>query len=105
MEYTTLGRTGLDVSRLCLGAMTFGRESSEELSNQMLNRFVEVGGNFIYTADTYGAGVSEEIVGRWVESKQRHDIVIATKVRFGTRSGPTYRSLGGTNIMHESSAT
>ncbi len=85
MEYTTLGRTGLDVSRLCLGAMTFGRESSEELSNQMLNRFVEVGGNFIDTADTYGAGVSEEIVGRWLKSKQRHDIVIATKVRFGTR--------------------
>jgi len=105
MEYITLGRTGLDVSRLCLGAMTFGRESSEELSNQMLNRFVEVGGNFIDTADTYGAGVSEEIVGRWLKSKQRHDIVIATKVRFGTRSGPNNRGLGRKHIMDEVEAS
>ena len=64
MQYRYLGRTGLKVSELCLGAMTFGRESTEEDSIQMLDCFVETGGNFIDTADVYSQGVSEEILGR-----------------------------------------
>jgi aryl-alcohol dehydrogenase-like predicted oxidoreductase len=99
MDIIHMGRTGLQVSNLCLGAMTFGRESSEELSCQMLDRFVEAGGNFIDTADTYSAGVSEEILGRWLKGKQRHDLVIATKVRFGTQSGPNNRGLSRKHIL------
>src|SRR6516225_9489016 len=84
MEYRSLGRTGLKVSELCLGAMTFGRECSEELSRQILDRFVAADGNFIDTADVYSRGVSEEILGRWLKGKDRESLVIATKVRFGT---------------------
>lgn len=84
MEYRTLGRTGLKVSELCLGAMTFGREATEAESFRMLDRFVAAGGTFIDTADVYSRGLSEEILGRWLKGKDRDDFVIATKVRFGT---------------------
>jgi aryl-alcohol dehydrogenase-like predicted oxidoreductase len=83
MEYRFLGRTGLKVSELCLGAMTFGREADERTSHQMLDRFTDAGGMFIDTADVYGAGESERIVGRWLKSQSRDDLVIATKV-YGT---------------------
>ena len=73
MNYRNMGKTGLQVSELCLGAMTFGRESSEAVSVQMLNRFVEVGGNFIDTANAYSWGISEEILGRWLKGKQRDE--------------------------------
>lgn len=53
MNYRFLGKTGLRVSEFCLGAMTFGRETDEETSRQIMNRFVEAGGNFIDTADVY----------------------------------------------------
>jgi aryl-alcohol dehydrogenase-like predicted oxidoreductase len=84
MQMRSLGRTGLKVSELCLGAMTFGRETSETDSVAMLERFVSAGGNFIDTADVYSQGASEEIVGRWLKGKDREQIVLATKVRFGT---------------------
>jgi aryl-alcohol dehydrogenase-like predicted oxidoreductase len=84
MEYRHLGKTGLTVSELCLGAMTFGREASEKQSVALLDRFVEAGGSFIDTADVYSRGLSEEILGRWLKTKDRDDFVIATKVRFGT---------------------
>jgi aryl-alcohol dehydrogenase-like predicted oxidoreductase len=80
MNYRYMGKTGLKVSELCLGAMTFGRESSEEVSHRMLNRFVEASGTFIDTADVYGRGVSEEITGRWLKGQKRDDLIIATKV-------------------------
>jgi aryl-alcohol dehydrogenase-like predicted oxidoreductase len=92
MEYRQLGRTGLRVSELCLGAMTFGRESTEETSIQMLDRFVEAGGNFIDTADVYSEGLSEEILGRWLQGQDRDALVIATKVRF--RMGPGTNDIG-----------
>jgi aryl-alcohol dehydrogenase-like predicted oxidoreductase len=84
MDYRNLGKTGLKVSELCLGAMTFGRECDETLSYRMMDRFAEAGGNFIDTADVYSAGRSEEIVGAWLKGKDREDWVLATKVRFGT---------------------
>ena len=90
MDYRYLGKTGLKVSELCLGAMTFGREASEQESVQMLDRFVEAGGNFIDTADVYSRGASEEILGRWLAGKSRDDLVVATKVRWGT-DDPTAR--------------
>jgi aryl-alcohol dehydrogenase-like predicted oxidoreductase len=88
MEYRFMGRTGLMVSELCLGAMTFGRETSEKESYALLDRFSEVGGNFIDTANVYTGGTSEEIVGRWLQRQPREQFVIATKARFGMGDGP-----------------
>ena len=99
MQYRYLGRTGLQVSELCLGAMTFGRESSEELSFQILDCFVEQGGNFIDTANVYSQGKSEEILGRWLKGKQRDDLVIATKVRFSMGPGPNDLGLSRKHIL------
>ena len=77
MEYRSLGKTGLRVSELCLGAMTFGRETEEEISYRILDNFVEAGGNFIDTADVYTRGVSETILGRWLKKQERDDFIIA----------------------------
>lgn len=99
MHYRYLGRTGLKVSELCLGAMTFGRESSEEVSFQIMDRFADAGGNFIDTADVYTRGVSEKIVGRWLEGKPRNDFVIATKVRFPMGEGPNDLGLSRKHIL------
>src|SRR3712207_4836884 len=66
IEYRFLGRTGLRVSTLCLGTMTFGHKTSEADSHRLLDRFVDAGGTFIDTADVYTRGVSEEIAGRWL---------------------------------------
>jgi aryl-alcohol dehydrogenase-like predicted oxidoreductase len=99
MNYRYLGRTGLKVSELCLGAMTFGREADEAESFRMLDRFVEAGGNFIDTADVYTRGASEEIVGRWLKGKRREDFVIATKVRFPMGDGPNDAGLSRKHIL------
>src|SRR5688572_29867429 len=99
MQYRFMGKTGLKVSELCLGAMTFGRESDENVSVQMLNRFEEVGGNFIDTADAYSAGVSEEVLGRWLKTKRRDEFVIATKVRWGTEQGVNKSGLSRKHIL------
>lgn len=99
MEYRNLGRTGMKVSELCLGAMTFGRESTEKGSYQILDRFVEAGGNFIDTADVYTRGVSEEILGRWLKDKPRDDFIIATKVRFAMGEGPNDEGLSRKHIL------
>ena len=99
MEYRYLGRTGLKVSELCLGAMTFGREATEETSFQLLDRFAEAGGNFIDTADVYSQGISEAILGRWLKGKRRDDFVIATKVRFPMGSGPNDVGLSRKHIL------
>jgi aryl-alcohol dehydrogenase-like predicted oxidoreductase len=103
MEYRFLGKTGLRVSELCLGAMTFGREADEAESFAMLDRFVAAGGTFIDTADVYSRGASEEILGHWLKGKDRDDLVIATKVRWGT-DDPAHRrpnryGLGRKHIM------
>ncbi len=99
MQYRLLGKTGLKVSELCLGAMTFGRETSEENSFTILDRFVEAGGNFIDTADVYSTGKSEEIVGHWLNGKNRDDYVIATKVRFPMGPGQNDVGLSRKHIM------
>lgn len=84
MEYRTLGHSGTAVSTLCLGTMTFGSETDEEGSFAQLDRFVEVGGNFIDTANVYSGGESEAIIGRWLASRHgvRDQVVLATKARF-----------------------
>lgn len=86
MAYRFLGRTGLKVSELCLGAMTFGREADEPTSHALLDRFAAAGGTFIDTADIYNGGVSEEILGRWLKTVDRERFVIATKVRWQSRA-------------------
>ena len=82
METRFLGRTGLQVSELCLGTMTFGADggTDEATAQQMLDAFVDAGGTFIDTANVYSQGVSEEILGRWLKTRNRDDLVIATKV-------------------------
>jgi len=99
MEYRFLGRTGLKVSQLCLGAMTFGRESTPEESFQVLDRFAAAGGIFIDTADVYGQGVSETILGQWLKGKRREDLVIATKVRFRVGEGQNDEGLSRKHIL------
>ena len=84
MKKNSLGKSKLEVTDLCLGTMTFGAESDEQASREMLDAFVEAGGNFIDTADVYSAGESERIIGRWLSQKPslRDSLVIATKARF-----------------------
>jgi aryl-alcohol dehydrogenase-like predicted oxidoreductase len=85
MEYRTLGYSGCAVSSLCLGTMTFGVEADETVAHQQLDRFVESGGTLVDTADVYGGGRSEEIIGRWFARRPAdvtEPVVLATKGRF-----------------------
>jgi aryl-alcohol dehydrogenase (NADP+) len=90
MDYRTLGNSGTVVSTLCLGTMTFGAESDEQVAHDQLDRFLEQGGNFLDTADVYADGESETIIGRWLAARSgaRDRMVIATKGRFATGDGP-----------------
>ncbi len=89
MEYRLMGSTGVSVSRLCLGTMTFAKETDEAGAHAQLDAFVAAGGNFVDTADVYQAGASEEIIGRWLASRQgmADQIVLATKGRFPIGEG------------------
>jgi aryl-alcohol dehydrogenase-like predicted oxidoreductase len=79
METTTLGP--FTVSRLCLGTMLMGGKTPVDESHRMLDRFLEAGGTFVDTADTYGDGTSEEVLAPWL-ARHRDEVVIATKLRF-----------------------
>jgi len=83
MEYRLLGSTGVKVSALCMGTMTFGREADEETSAAMFHRCREVGINFFDTANVYAGGRSEEILGRLI-ADCRDEIILATKAGFPT---------------------
>src|SRR3954462_10997754 len=90
MEYRNLGRSGCAVSSLALGTMTFGRETDEAGSHAQLDAFVAAGGTRIDTADVYGQGVSEGIIGRWLARQGadvRGQVVLATKLRFAMGDG------------------
>ena len=90
VEYRMLGRSGCAVSTLALGTMTFGHETDEAGSHAQLDRFLEVGGTLVDTADVYTNGASEEIVGRWLAGRPgaADRIVLATKGRFPMGTGP-----------------
>lgn len=90
MQYRTLGRSGAVVSTQCLGTMTFGAEADETSSGEIMTAFCEAGGTFIDIADVYSAGVSEEIVGRWLDDHptEASQVVVATKGRFPMGEGP-----------------
>ena len=79
MEYSILGNSGVEVSRLCLGAMMFGSPTNENDSIRIIERAIDAGINFIDTANVYNAGESERIVGKAVKAC-RDDVLIATKV-------------------------
>lgn len=110
MDYVKLGKTGLKVSRLCLGCMTYGVPDrgnhpwtlDEEQSRPLIKKAVESGINFFDTANSYSDGTSEEIVGRALkEFTRREDVVIATKVYFPMRRAPNAGGLSRKAIMTE----
>ena len=78
MEYRRMGRTGLKVSEVCLGTMTFGHGADVAESKRMVDMAIEAGVNFFDTADTYGEGESEEFLGKALQGRRR-DAVVATK--------------------------
>ncbi|MCJ7550246.1 MAG: aldo/keto reductase, partial [Anaerolineae bacterium] len=69
METVRLGKSGLKVSNICLGTMTFGAGADETMAFKIMDRFVELGGTFLDTANVYSGGVSEETVGRWIKAR------------------------------------
>jgi aryl-alcohol dehydrogenase-like predicted oxidoreductase len=101
MDYRTLGHSGCAVSSFCLGTMTFGVEADEPGAHQQLDRFLEAGGTLVDTADVYGAGRSEEIIGRWFASRPAdltEGVVLATKGRFPTGDSPNAAGLSARHL-------
>ena len=104
MDYFHLGRTGLRVSRLCLGTMNFGSSTDEACSFAMMDRALEKGINFFDTADAYGGktgeGITEQIIGRWLAqgNRRRENIVLATKVYGKMGEGINDRRLSAYHI-------
>jgi len=110
MKYVKLGRTGLDVSRICLGCMSFGEPGrgghpwslDEEASRPLIRQAIEAGINFFDTANVYSLGSSEEITGRALRDfAKRDEIVLATKVFSTMREGPNGSGLSRKAIMAE----
>jgi aryl-alcohol dehydrogenase-like predicted oxidoreductase len=95
VEYRLLGNSGCAVSALALGTLTFGNETDEAGSFAQIDRFTEVGGSLIDTADVYADGRSEQIIGRWLKNRAgaRERVVIATKGRFPTDETPNGHGL------------
>jgi aryl-alcohol dehydrogenase-like predicted oxidoreductase len=104
MEQRRFGTTGIRVSELCLGTMTFGNEADEAMSKAIVDRFLDAGGNFVDTANVYSAGLSEEITGRALGSR-RDDVVLATKVRFAMGDGPNDVGLSRRSIRKQVEAS
>ena len=112
MEYTNLGKSGLKVSRLCLGMMSYGDPKwrpwvlDEESGRPFVKRALEVGINFFDTADMYSLGVSEEITGRALKDfAKRDDVVIASKVFYPMGDKPNQRGLSRKHIMEAAEAS
>src|SRR5580698_8066358 len=110
MDYARLGSTGLEVSRICLGCMSYGEPArgnhewslDEEASRPYIRRALEAGINFFDTANAYSAGSSEEIVGRALKDfASRDELVIATKVFYPMRPGPNGSGLSRKAILSE----
>lgn len=106
MEYVNLGKSGLKVSRICLGMMSFGTSKwrdytlDEEDSRPIIQRAIELGVNFFDTADMYSLGVSEEVTGRALKDfSTREEVVVATKVYFPIGKGPNGGGLSRKHIM------
>ncbi|MFW5943136.1 MAG: aldo/keto reductase [Chloroflexota bacterium] len=109
MEYRYLGRTGLQVSTICMGTMQFGWSTEEAAAHKILSRAVDLGCNFIDTADVYSrwvegnpGGVAEEIIGNWLQKSdvRREDVIVATKVRGVMSDDPNDQGLSRHHIMN-----
>jgi aryl-alcohol dehydrogenase-like predicted oxidoreductase len=105
MEYTYLGDTGLEVSRFCLGCMNFGSDEpwmigDREQSKKILDRAIDLGINFLDTANVYSQGESEEIVGEAIEGR-RDELVVATKVYGPMREGPNGQGLSRKHVLEQ----
>ncbi len=110
MEYTKLGSTGLEVSRLCLGCMNFGSERDWMLNDRaasvdLIHEAVERGVNFLDTANVYSTGESETIVGEAIESLDRRELVVATKVFGEMWDGPNGQGLSRKHIVEQAEAS
>jgi aryl-alcohol dehydrogenase-like predicted oxidoreductase len=100
MEHRFFGRTGLKVSEMCLGTQTFGWVADEQAAHGVLDQFVELGGNFIDTADVYNQGRSEEILGTWLKKRGlRHSLVLSSKVFFQVGDGPNDSGLSRRHLF------
>jgi len=106
MQYTTLGRTGLQISRFCLGTMTFGWSTDEAAAFDIMNAAYDKGINFLDTANIYSAwidgnqgGESEAMIGKWLQTVDRRSVIIATKVRGRMWEGPNGEGLSRHHII------
>lgn len=102
MKYRYLGKSGLLVSRVCLGTMTFGMKGwgcDQATSEEITRQFVDAGGNFIDTADMYSLGASEEILGQAIKKYDRDDLVLATKCWFRMGLTPNAKGLSRKHIL------
>ncbi|MGM0517666.1 MAG: aldo/keto reductase [Pseudomonadota bacterium] len=106
MEYRRLGNSGLEVSSICLGTMTFGEQNTEAEAHEQLDRAMDAGINFIDTAEMYPVpprgetqGRTESFVGSWLKDRRREDLVVATKVTGAGRRMPHLR--GGPRVTRE----
>lgn len=105
MDNRFLGRTGLEVSELCLGTMSFGDTTDEPTAHRILDAFADAGGTFIDTANVYNQGRSEEIVGRWLKGRDRDQFVLATKVYGEAGPGEPTRGTGRKHVLAEVEAS
>ena len=111
MEYTNLGRTGLKVSRLCLGTMNFGPQTDEQTSHEIMSRAIDLGINFFDTANVYGwelgEGITEQIIGRWIakDHGRRDKLVLASKVYGRMGEGPNEGRLSAKHIRQACEAS
>jgi aryl-alcohol dehydrogenase-like predicted oxidoreductase len=106
MDYRFVGGTGLKVSQLCMGTQTFGWGADEATSHTMADQFLEGGGNFFDTANSYNQGLSETILGGWLKrTGNRSKVVIATKVFFPVGDGPNETGLSRRHIFEQIDAS
>lgn len=114
MEYSKLGNTGLDVSKICLGCMSFGDPENwmhdwllkEDESRMIIKKAIDLGINFFDTANIYSLGVSEEYLGRALKDfAKREEVVVATKVYGRMHDGPNGQGLSRKHILHEVDAS
>jgi aryl-alcohol dehydrogenase-like predicted oxidoreductase len=115
MKYNILGKTGLKVSELCLGTMTFGGKGyfkvigslDQQIADQLVKQSIDAGINFIDTANVYSEGMSEEITGQSIHNLRlnRYDIILATKVRGTMGAGPNDKGLTRKHIIDQAEAS
>ncbi|MGH0029406.1 MAG: aldo/keto reductase, partial [Myxococcota bacterium] len=105
MEYRSLGRTGVQVSQICLGTMMFGGRTDEAESLRIIDHAFDQGVNFVDTADVYNANESERIVGKALADGRRKDTVLATKFHFPQGEDPNARGVSRRHLIEACEAS